>query len=90
MAKRFIEEFKNNEDYKRIVKRIFISVLIIVPYIVIFFFLEHYGIVKKNASTADQAIIQQLQEENALLKEQILQLTGEEVSLSEKTPIETK
>lgn len=84
MAKFTIEEFKNNDEYKKIVKRIFFSVLIIIPYIVLFFFLEKYDIVGQGQSNLHSATVQSLMRDNETLKQENRQLR-EELDLLKKT-----
>lgn len=78
MAKFTIEDLKNNDEYKKIVKRILVSVLIIIPYIVLFFFLEKYDVVDRGrfalpTESAGKSLIR----ENELLKQENRQLTEE-------------
>lgn len=87
MAKFTIEDLKNNDEYKKIVKRILVSVLIIIPYIVLFFFLEKHDIVDRGRFAAPtEAAGKNLIRENELLKEENRKLSEELERLkSEKT-----
>lgn len=78
MAKFTIEDFKNNDEYKKIVKRILVSVLIIIPYIVLFFFLEKYDVVDRGRfALPTEAAGKNLIRENELLRQENLRLTEE-------------
>lgn len=68
MTKITIENLKNNDEYKKIVKRILVSVLIIIPYIVLFFFLEKYDIVNQGRFSSPEDVRQNLIRENDTLK----------------------
>ena len=83
MTKITIENLKNNDEYKKIVKRILVSVLIIIPYIVLFFFLEKYDIVNQGRFSSPEAVKQNLILENSRLLEELNRLKAAE---TEETP----
>lgn len=82
MAKFAIGNLKNNEEYKKIILRILVSILIIVPYIVLFFFLENYHLVDRDKWNATTMSIEEkwipenenLKAENQRLRQEIERL----------------
>ena len=68
----------NDKDYKITVRRIIVSFQIVIPYILLFFFLERYGIID-NFTEDKKAVAsaQALMKENEELKAENLRLTQE-------------
>lgn len=90
MTKFTIDDLKSNDEYKKIVRRILVSVLIIIPYIVLFFFLEKYDIVNQGRFSSPTEVRQNLIRENKALKLENRQLLEElnrlKAAETEKTP----
>lgn len=72
-----------DKDYRATVRRILVSFLIVVPYILLFFFLEHYGVID-NFTNDKKAVssVQTLTKEIEALKAENLRLTQELERLS--------
>ena len=72
-----------DKDYRATVRRILVSFLIVVPYILLFFFLERYGVID-NFTNDKKAVssVQTLTKEIEALKAENLRLTQELERLS--------